>query len=64
MYYDNKEKREVVIKKIEKSGIDELQFYREIRAMQKIKCPFSVEYYDDYDDNTFYYIVMENVMMI
>ena len=27
--------------------------------MQKIKCPFSVEYYDDYDDNTFYYIVME-----
>ena len=27
--------------------------------MQKIKCPFSVEYYDDYDDNTSYYIVME-----
>ena len=59
LYYDNKEKREVVIKKINKSGIDEPQFKNEIRAMRKLKCPYCVEYYDDYDDNNFYYIVME-----
>ena len=27
--------------------------------MQKLKCPYIVEYYDDYDDNNYYYIVME-----
>ena len=27
--------------------------------MQKLKCPYFVEYYDDYDDNNYYYIVME-----
>ena len=27
--------------------------------MQKLKYPYIVEYYDDYDDNNYYYIVME-----
>ena len=59
LYYDNISKREVVIKKIDKSQIDELQFYKEITALLKLKCPYIVEYYDDYDDNNYYYIVME-----
>ena len=60
LYFDNISKREVVIKKIIKSGQkEELQFYREINSMKSIKCPYSVEYYDYYSDNNFYYIVME-----
>ena len=60
LYFDNISKREVVIKKINKSGKDEeLRFYREINAMKNLKCLNSVEYYDYYSDNNFYYIVME-----
>ena len=60
LYFDNISKREVVIKKITKSGQNkELQFFREINSMKNIKCPNSVEYYDYYSDNNFYYIVME-----
>jgi serine/threonine protein kinase len=61
LYYDNISKKEVAIKKIIKTGKerDELRFYREIYAMKSIKCPYSVEYYDYYSDNDFYYIVME-----
>ena len=60
LYYDNISKREVVIKKIIKSGKDEeLRFYREINALKNIRSPYSVEYYDYYSDNNFYYIVME-----
>ena len=61
LYYDNILKREVVIKKINKTGKkeDELRFYREINAMKNIKSPYSVEYYDYYSDNNYYYIVME-----
>ena len=60
LYYDNISKREVVIKKIMKSGKDgELRFFREINAMKNIRSPYSVEYYDYYSDNNFYYIVME-----
>ena len=61
LYYDNILKREVVIKKINKTGKkeDELRFYREINAMKNIKSPNSVEYYDYYSDNNYYYIVME-----
>ena len=43
-----------------KSGeVEEKQFNREIIAMKNIKCKNSVEYYDNYSDNDFYYIVME-----
>ena len=60
LYYDNILKREVVIKKVRKSGKDEeLRFFREIHAMKNIKCPYSVEYYDYYSDNNYYYIIME-----
>ena len=60
LYYDNISKREVVIKKIIKSGKDEeLRIFREINAMKSIKSPYSVEYYDYYSDNNYYYIVME-----
>ena len=60
LYYDNISKREVVIKKIIKSGKDEeLRFYREINALKNIRSPYSVEYYDYYSDNNYYYIVME-----
>ena len=57
--YDNKEKREVVIKKIDKNKIKEEIFNREIKAMKEIKCDYSVEIYDYYNDNNYYYIVME-----
>ena len=60
LYYDNILKKDVVIKKIMKSGeVEEKQFNREINAMKNIKCQNSVEYYDHYDDKDFYYIVME-----
>ena len=60
LYFDNISKREVVIKKITKSGPkEELEFNREINSMKNIKCPNSVEYYDYYSDSNFYYIVME-----
>ena len=60
LYFDNFLKREVVIKKIIKSGKDEeLRFYREINALKNIRSPYSVEYYDYYSDNNYYYIVME-----
>ena len=61
LYYDNISKREVAIKKINKTGRkeDELRFYREINSMKNIKCNYSVEYYDYYSDNNYYYIVME-----
>ena len=60
LYYDKISKREVVIKKIIKSGKDEeLRFYREINALKNIRSPNSVEYYDYYSDNNYYYIVME-----
>jgi len=60
LYYDNKSKKEVVIKKIQKKGKDEeLRFYREINALKNIRSPNSVEYYGYYSDNTDYYIVME-----
>ena len=32
---------------------------REIENMKKIKCKNSIEYYDNYSDDDFYYIVME-----
>ena len=57
--YDNKEKREVVIKKIDKKQIKEDTFKREIKSMQKIKCDYSVEIYDYFIDEKYYYIVME-----
>ena len=58
--FDNYLNREVVIKKINKSGPNEEQeFIREINFMKNIKCPNSVEYYDYYSDSNFYYIVME-----
>ena len=60
LYYDNISKREVVIKKIIKSGKDEeLRFFREINSMKNIRSSYSVEYYDYYSDNNFYYIAME-----
>ena len=60
LYFDNISKREVVIKKIIKSGQNkELQFFREINSMKNIKCLYSVEYYDYFSDGNFYYIVME-----
>ena len=60
LYFDNISKREVVIKKIFKSGQNkELQFFREINSMKNIKCLYSVEYYDYFSDGNFYYIVME-----
>ena len=60
LYFDNISKREVVIKKINKSGPDEeLRLFREINSMKNIRCPYSVECYDYYSDNNFYYIVME-----
>ena len=42
-----------------KSCIDEEYFNREIKALTNIKCPNSVEYYDNYSDKDYYYIVME-----
>ena len=57
--YDNKEKREVVIKKIDKNKLKEEIFNREIKTMKEIKCDYSVEIYDYYIDNNYYYIVME-----
>ena len=57
--YDNKEKKEVVIKKIDKNKIKEEIFNREIKTMKEIKCDYSVEIYDYYNDNNYYYIVME-----
>jgi len=60
LYYDNVSKKEVVIKKIIKSEENEdSRFYREINAMKNIKSPNSIEYYDYYSDNSYYYIVME-----
>ena len=60
LYYDKISKKEVVIKKITKSGKDEEEkFNREVIAMKNLKCTNSVEYYDHYSDNDFYYIVME-----
>ena len=60
LFYDNKLKKDVVIKKIMKYGKDEeKKFNREIEAMKNIKCQNTVEYYDHYDDKDFYYIVME-----
>ena len=57
--YDTKEKREVVIKKIDKKKIEEKIFIREIKAMKEINCKNSIEIYDYYDDDNYYYIVME-----
>ena len=57
--YDKYEKREVVIKKIDKNKIKEEIFKREIKTMKEIKCDYSVEIYDYYFDNNYYYIVME-----
>ena len=57
--FDNKEKREVVIKKIDKSQINEEIFNREINAMKEVNCQYSVEIYDYYWDKNYYYIVME-----
>ena len=59
--YDNKEKREVVIKKIMKKNDkrEEERFNREIKAMKEIKCENSVEIYDYYSDDKYYYLVME-----
>ena len=57
--YDNEEKREVVIKKIDKNKIKEEIFKREIKTMNEIKCDYSVEIYDCYFDDNYYYIVME-----
>ena len=34
-------------------------FNREIKTMKEIKCDYSVEIYDYYNDNNYYYIVME-----
>ena len=49
LYYDNISKKEVVIKKIPKPRKKEdLRFYREINAMENIRSPYSVEYYDYY----------------
>ena len=62
--YVNKEKREVVIKKIDKNKIKEQIFNREIKTMKEIKCDYSVEIYDYYNDNNYYYIVKKNVMEI
>jgi serine/threonine protein kinase len=61
LYYDYISKKEVVIKKINKSSEEkeELRFYREINAMKNIKSPYSVEYYDYYSDNSYCYIIME-----
>ncbi len=43
-----------------KSGeIEEKYFNREIIAMKNMKCLNSVEYFDHFDDQDFYYIVME-----
>ena len=57
--YDNKEKRDIVIKKINKNDIKEETFNREIKTMKEIKCDYSVEIYDYYNDDKYYYIVME-----
>ena len=59
MAYDNRKKKEVVIKKIDKKNIKEETFNREIKAMKEIKCEYSVEIYDYYNDDNYYYIVME-----
>ena len=56
---DNKEDREVVIKKIEKERLDDEKFSREITAMKELKCEYSVEIYDYFIDNNYYNIVME-----
>jgi len=48
-----------VIKKINKNNIKEETFNREIKTMKEIKCDYSVEIYDYYNDNNYYYIVME-----
>jgi len=57
--YDKKENREVVIKKINKNKINGEIFEREIKAMKEIKCEHSIEIYDYYNDNNYYYIIME-----
>ena len=57
--FDNKEKREVVIKKIDISLINEEKFNREINSMKEVNCQYSVEIYDYYWDKNYYYIVME-----
>ena len=57
--FDNKENREVVIKKIDKAQIKDDKFNREIIAMKELKSEYSVEIYDYYNDDNFYYIVME-----
>ena len=48
-----------MIKKINKNNIKEETFNREIKTMKEIKCDYSVEIYDYYNDNNYYYIVME-----
>ena len=57
--YDEKEKREVIIKKISKSKTKEETFNREIEAMRNMKSKYSVEYYYHYSDDENYYIIME-----
>ena len=57
--YDNEENREIIIKRISKSQINNEIFNREVKAMKDVKCDYSVEIYDNYSDEKFYYIVME-----
>ena len=52
--------REVVIKKIKKSEVEEKFFNREIEIMKEMKdCKYSCQYYDHYTDNDYFYIIME-----
>ena len=44
--FDNKEKREVVIKKIDKSLINEEKLNREINSMKEVNFQYSAEIYD------------------
>ena len=57
--FDNEKKRDVIIKKIDKLKTKEELFNREIEIIKKMKCKNSVEYYDHYNDNDYYYIIME-----
>ncbi len=57
--YDNEKKRVVIIKKIDKTKTNDKLFNREIEVIKKMKCKNSVEYYDHYNDNEYYYLIME-----
>ena len=54
-----KKKRDVIIKKVDKLKTNEELFNREIEVIKKTKCKNSVEYYDHYNDNEYYYLIME-----